>query len=168
MHANPHVPFLQRLWWRLQWCEVVCVEDIEGGQRWVVFNWFYFEWILAIVVLFICSPIDHSVHNFTVFRAVCIAIPCVPHSVYCWHNSYSKQFEDPPYHARRMPSKGKVGKLLWWYYYVHWGEEGCCEMYSLPCRIKAKGRVKERAKEQRRALWLVTVLKWGESSIFDH
>jgi len=39
-------------------------------------------------------------------------------------------------------------------------------MYSLPCRIKAKGRVKERAKEQRRAMWLVTVLKWGESS--DH
>ena len=86
MHANLHVPFLQRLWWRLQWCEVVCGEDIEEGQRWVVFNWFYsFEWILTIVVLFICSPIDNSVHNFTVFQAVCIAISCVPHSVYCRH-----------------------------------------------------------------------------------
>jgi len=42
---------------------------------------------------------------------------------------------------------------------VHWEEEGCCEMYSPPCRGKAKGREKERAKEQRRALWLVAVLK---------
>ena len=40
-------------------------------------------------------------------------------------------------------------------------------MYS-PCRVKAKGRAKERAKEQRKALWLVAVLKWGESSFLDH